>query len=345
MLKLRLRLLYFAVWCFAIAAAPQATTLAAKPKSSATPQWIWITKTAKPQEIVIFRKAFEIAGEVKSASLVVACDNHVTLFVNGQQTLQHDTWEQPVKEDVTKRLKPGLNIIATRCRNDSGPAALMLNLTVETADGGRQTVVTDTSWLAAKDPPENWREAKYDDSGWSKAVSLAKLGGGPWAQAGAGAKGSTGATTSDAITALEGFEVELLYSVPKSEQGSWVSMTPDPQGRLIVCDQYGGLYRVTPGKDAETTKVEKLAAPIGESQGMLWAYDSLYLTVNGGAAQGSGFYRLRDTNGDDQFDEIKLLKKLNGGGEHGPHAVRLGPDGLLYIIAGNHTNIPDRTGG
>ena len=46
------------------------------------------------------------------------------------------------------------------------------------------------------------------------------------------------------IKAPKGFQVELLYSVPRETQGSWVNMTVDPKGRLIVSDQYGKLYRV-----------------------------------------------------------------------------------------------------
>src|SRR5438477_9176564 len=54
------------------------------------------------------------------------------------------------------------------------------------------------------------------------------------------------ATPVSQIKALKDFQVELLYSVPRN-QGSWVSMCIDPQGRLIVCDQSGaGLFRVTP---------------------------------------------------------------------------------------------------
>ena len=41
------------------------------------------------------------------------------------------------------------------------------------------------------------------------------------------------------------FKVDLLYNVPKDQQGSWVAMCVDPKGRLIVSDQYGKLYRVT----------------------------------------------------------------------------------------------------
>ena len=87
------------------------------------------------------------------------------------------------------------------------------------------------------------------------------------------------------IRAPKGFRVELLYSVPRQTQGSWVNMTVDPKGRLIVSDQYGKLYRVTlppiSGK-AEDLRVEPIDAPIGEAQGLLWAFDSLYVVVNRG---------------------------------------------------------------
>ena len=54
------------------------------------------------------------------------------------------------------------------------------------------------------------------------------------------------ATDPATMKVAKGFKVELIHSVPKDEQGSWVSMCVDPKGRLIVSDQYGALYRVTP---------------------------------------------------------------------------------------------------
>ena len=54
------------------------------------------------------------------------------------------------------------------------------------------------------------------------------------------------ATDPAAMHVLPGFNVELLYSVPRDQQGSWVSMCHDDKGRLIVSDQDGGLYRITP---------------------------------------------------------------------------------------------------
>src|SRR5262245_57989628 len=48
-----------------------------------------------------------------------------------------------------------------------------------------------------------------------------------------------GATPANTIRIIDGFRIELLYTVPKETQGSWVSMCVDPKGRLITSDQYG----------------------------------------------------------------------------------------------------------
>ena len=153
------------------------------------------------------------------------------------------------------------------------------------------------------------------------------------------------ATSINSLKVPKGFAVELVYTVPREEQGSWVSMTVDPKNRLIVSDQYGKLFRVTPsalGGPASDTKVEAIDVPIGEAHGLLWAFDSLYVVVNRGEKYDSGLYRVTDTNGDDALDKVELLRKINGGGEHGPHAVLLSPDKKsLYIVAGNSTRLPE----
>jgi putative heme-binding domain-containing protein len=145
----------------------------------------------------------------------------------------------------------------------------------------------------------------------------------------------------DAFHVLPGFRVERLFTVNKEKFGSWVAMTVDPQGRIIASDQGGqGLFRITPSPigGREPTKVERLDAKISSAQGLLFAFDSLYVTKNGG---GSGIFRLQDADGDDQFDKVTRLADIAGGGEHGPHGLRLSPDGKqIYIVAGNHTPPP-----
>ncbi|HZU35550.1 MAG TPA: c-type cytochrome [Gemmataceae bacterium] len=151
------------------------------------------------------------------------------------------------------------------------------------------------------------------------------------------------ATPASQLRVKKDFKVELLYSVPREKQGSWVSMCVDAKGRLIVSDQYGSLYRITPpalGGSPNATKVEKIKAPIGEAQGLLWAFNSLYVVVNQGRRYHSGLYRVRSSHGDDQLDKVELLRPIHGNGEHGPHAVILSPDRKsLYVVAGDGTSL------
>jgi len=171
------------------------------------------------------------------------------------------------------------------------------------------------------------------------------------------------------LKVADGFNVDLIYDVPKDQQGSWVAMTVDPKGRLITSDQYGQLYRVTlpspkgpdqvlvekigakvgaaqglyrvtlpSPKGPDQVLVEKIGAKVGAAQGLAYFHDSLYVVDS---AKQQGVYRVRDTDGDDQFDKVEKLLTLKGGGEHGPHGIVPGPDGKLYLVAGNHTNLID----
>ncbi len=160
------------------------------------------------------------------------------------------------------------------------------------------------------------------------------------------------ATDPANMKVAKGFKVELLYSVPKDEMGSWVNLCIDPKGRLIVSDQYGALYRVTPpaiGAKGEV-KIEKIPAQIGSAQGLLWAFDSLYVVVNAKAPDPknpkaqidiSGLYRVTSSKKNDTLDTVELLRAFEGGGgEHGPHAVMLTPDGKrLTVVCGNQTKL------
>ncbi|CAN5439358.1 c-type cytochrome [soil metagenome] len=154
------------------------------------------------------------------------------------------------------------------------------------------------------------------------------------------------ATTANTLKVAKGFAVELLYSVPQDLYGSWVNICPDGKGRLIVSDQYGKLYRLTPPPlgQTEPPKIETIPAEIGSAQGLLWAFDALYVVVNAGKPQ-SGLYKVTSSKNDDKLDTVQLLKAFQGGGgEHGPHAVLKHPDGKhLTVVCGNQTKLVDYT--
>jgi putative heme-binding domain-containing protein len=314
----------------------------------AEPQWIWSQPKAASNEKEIFRKSFDVSGEVKSATLVVTCDNSATATLNGQPVLENKAWESPERADVAKKLRMGQNDLVIEGRNESGSAALLASLVIETADGKKQLVETGPDWEAAKP----------GSSEFKPVVIIAQYGSGPWGKILDGpakkasprdAMAASASVAADPATIQvpAGFKVELLYTVPKTDQGSWVGITVDPKGRLITCDQYGSLYRVTPPPlgSAEPAKVELLPADIQGAHGVLFAGDSLYVMVDEGKVpkpRDQGLYRLKYRASDDSFEAPVLLRKFQGSGEHGPHSVVLGPDGKsLYVVNGNHTKLPD----
>jgi glucose/arabinose dehydrogenase len=176
------------------------------------------------------------------------------------------------------------------------------------------------------------------------------------------ALGTNSATPADRLTALPGFSVELIRSAAPGE-GSWVALACDPRGRFVIAREDRGLLRLTfptngpfvfqalagegtqrrlkpglqtPTNDAASIQIETINTNLLECRGLLFAYDALYANAN----NSKGLYRLRDTDGDDQFDEVKLLRATPGGVGHGRNQLALGPDGMIYSIHGDDVGLP-----
>ena len=296
------------------------------------PNWIWIGK-GSGNEAFLFRKEFEGTG-IKRASLICSCDNVWQIRVNGKRVDGGSEWQESTRTEVTKHLKAN-NSLVIEASNQGGIAGLVAKLRLEKNDGSVEWISTNGSW-------EYSTVSKTPD--WKRGVTvIGKLGRSPWGNVFDGFSSNLKSSTPrDVFNVRKGFKVEKLFTVPKNELGSWVSICFDNKGRILASDQGGkGICRITPAAlDGSTeTKVEKLNLKMTGAQGMLYAFDALYFSVNGGP--GSGFYRATDTNNDDQYDKLEKLKEFRGGGEHGPHAVRLSPDGKsIYVIAGNHTDPP-----
>ena len=150
------------------------------------------------------------------------------------------------------------------------------------------------------------------------------------------------ATPPDRIKVMKDFKIELLYSVPIEEQGSWVAMCVDNKNRLIVSDQYGYLYRFAappPGQPLDPSTIQRIPAPIKAANGLLWAFDALWVGVNDYEnPDNDGLYRVTSAHNDDQLDTVEKLRAMHGRGDHGVHAVLPGPDGKsVFLITGDGT--------
>jgi putative heme-binding domain-containing protein len=149
---------------------------------------------------------------------------------------------------------------------------------------------------------------------------------------------------ADKLLALPDFKIEHVMKADPKVHGSWINMTKDPKGRLLLGGQRGQPVTRVTFQDGKVIKEEDLKLPVSETMGMLFAFDSLYLNGSGKDNAGRGVYglfRCRDTKGTDQFDSVEFLREWQGGaGEHGAHGIVLGPDKKLYIVNGNFTGVP-----
>lgn len=151
----------------------------------------------------------------------------------------------------------------------------------------------------------------------------------------------------------QGFELEELFETIDSvegSQGSWVSIAEAPNNTFYTCNQYGGIYKFQMpevGGRLDPTQVDSLELNIGRAQGLLWAFNSLYVVVVHSFDEDrpdiptTGVYKVTDKDNDGNLDDVKQILALDGRGEHGPHTLRVSPDGKsLYFIAGNFNSIP-----
>jgi putative heme-binding domain-containing protein len=310
---------------------------------SRRPSWIWSEGKAavSPQE-TRFGRVFLVEGLVTAAPLRVAADFcRVRVEINGRPVAAVEPYSQMVEIEVAEALVRGENRIAIVASNVPGletMAAVALSLTIKEANGATSEVVTDEKWTSRSGEVDRkvtsfgQVEARLWGSGRRPAKIDAFENYEQWRQA----SGATSKATSPSFWTAPGFEISLVRSAA-ADEGSWVSLTFDPQGRATIAKEDKGLLRMTlDDSHSSITNVETINDTLLECRGLLYAHDSLYASAN----NSKGLYRLRDTDGDGKFDDVRLLQELAGGVGHGRNDLALGPDGMIYAINGDSVEIP-----
>ena len=133
------------------------------------------------------------------------------------------------------------------------------------------------------------------------------------------------------------FTVEKVVS--QKEAGSIIAMAFNEFGKLLVSEEGGPLKVIDlnqrPGKPE---RVKVLCDKVNTCQGILPLNGSVFVTGMG--PEGLGLYKLLDRDRDESYETIELVVSFAGQiGEHGPHGLVLGNDGMIYVSIGNASGL------
>ena len=308
------------------------------------PNWISVAG-ARTNQPVFFRRDFLVPPRLLKSVLLVAAEGQGEIYLNGQRIGEVIGAAKVTGLDLSGRLKPGVtNHLAFSVLNPTNTAALgvLLELNADLAQQNwltsdatwRASALADPQWLTLGPPPQ-----------WPVAVSRGRAdqrAGNPFDPAKAFdaynswklAAGAGQATDPATFTTPPGFKAELVRSA-LPEEGSWIALAFDPQGRLTLAREKKGLLRLSLDS-AGVSNVEVINDTLLECRGLLYAHGALYANANNSKT----LVRLRDTQGTGQFDETTELLKTEGGVGHGRNHLKLGPDGWLWIAHGNNVHLP-----
>jgi putative heme-binding domain-containing protein len=331
---------------------PAATKTPRAPKAD----WIWVAGVPPnqvPRGTVYFRKSIQLAV-LEKAQLEIGANDAYEVFINGRRVGNDNLSENIKTIDVTTFVRPGMNVIAVRADNVQGTTAgLFARLYVKPRGEGWRGLGTSETWLSSNSATTGWQTIDYDDRNWRNARFI----NGPASTAAPMQTVASkvriqddrlpsdlttprplGATSSrERFSVDEGFTVEELLT--DDETGSLIAMSFNEFGHIIASQEGGPLLLIyDANKDGKPEKIRTYSDRVKNIQGILPLNGDVFVTGDGD--QGNGLYRLMDQNRDGKLEQASLIVGFEGTpGEHGAHQLVLGPDGMIYVVVGNHVQV------
>ncbi len=341
-------------------------------------KWIWSPKSnvGKHQRAeCYFRKKFTLVRPEKS-QLTIAAGDQYELYINGRIASKGASYGSPAELDVTSFLQPGVNLIAAKVEHiDGDQVGLALKLRVKERSETRwRSLVTDETWKSRLREVESWKTSTLNDIGWLAAQqiqSAASIN----TRSDSAASQTTNATPkrdsktipaksasiTNAVTEFDRetvtpsvstaeqkeiadrFEVSNEFTVQQvmqdSETGSLIAMTFNEFGKLLVSREGGPLLIADLSKPVnDPNRIRVLCDQVSTCQGLLALNGDVFVTGEG--PSGLALYRLTDADKNGVMEATQTLLKFTGKlGEHGPHGLALGPDGMIYVNIGNASQV------
>ncbi len=301
-------------------------------------EWIWTPehkKDAVPQSAAYFRKSFTLRAPTAGQVTLIA-DDFYELYVNGKRIGTGEMTKNLTRYDIARFLTRGRNTIALKVTNRNGTTAALAARVMIQENNKWISHSTDGTWVTSTGALPLWNSTVYNDSRWDRAQVFGRLGDtAPWDL-------EEGVASEERHKAgrfqiNEEFEVQRV--VDPDETGSLIAMAFNEFGHIMASREGGPLLLIYDSKnDGQLDKVRNYCDKVKNCQGLLALNGDVFAIADG--PDGSALYRLSDADRDGTLETIKTILKFDGPpGEHGPHGLTLGPDGLLYINVGNHSSV------
>ncbi len=316
---------------------PAAGPAAAAATDSGEAQWIWAPGTDRDKiepGIVYFRKTFDTSA-VDLAMCQITCDDKYDLYVNGQLVGSGNDWRLVQTYDIAKFLVNGRNVISVRAENtDNKSAGLVARISVRRKGGTDVSYDTDPSWRVNSRELTGWQSSQFNDSRWIQARSFGEFGvAQPWGDKVVAADG----TTTKRFTINNEYRVERL--VASEPFKSLLAMAFNEFGEILISQEKGPIQLVADkDQDGVPETLTNYCETVTSCQGLLPLSGEVFAVGHG--PQGAGLYRISDVDQDGKGEKVVMLFAFEPElGEHGPHGLTLGPDGMIYVMIGNHAKV------
>jgi putative heme-binding domain-containing protein len=299
----------------------------------------WIVTSNKTATTFRLARSIRVDEAIQVARLKIACDfASAKLAINDSDVLVVEPYCQLQSMDVTKWMALGENRFSIVVTRANGPSAVAIEIELLTASGQKTSIQSDESWNVVE---ENKQTAKARSVGkvrpefWGigrRDISLSPVENyEQWRQA----------TNDDKQSAVQpkfwtvpGFELTLLRTAT-ADEGSWIALAFDSQGRAIISREDQGLLRVTLDEERKSVeKVSPIQVDVKECRGLVFEGEDLYANANNSKA----IYQLRLTE-DGRADSVVCLREFPGTVGHGRNDLTI--DGKwLYSIHGDSVDLP-----
>ena len=339
-------------------------------------QWIWSpveeVKDA-PRGTCFFRRSFDMA-QPEAGEVQITADESYELYVNGHKAAEGKNWRVMDTHDITKYLIAGRNAVCIKAtKSGTGPAGVAARVLVKSAGDTYVGYFTNANWKSSQKEFAQWTLVRFNDAQWLPSRVIGQFGVvKPWLDevqmAGGNVSGrfsiakefrvepvadpqETGSLLTMAFNefgeifaAREAGPLLLLRSETKNGLPNKASVYCDQvkniQGILPLNGQVfvvgagpdgAGLYRISDDEDKAAAKDESKTADdkIDSDKSAIDKPD----TDKAGADKTDA----ADSKPAAAKHVVLLIKFTGEMSEHGPHVPQLGPDGMIYVLIGDHT--------